>query len=369
MTSVDYLKRFDFHALYEQSLTVKPETVIQTLKQSTFSLSDLPTLISPAASQFIESLAQRSYQITRQRFGNMMQLFVPLYLSNECYNHCTYCNFSIHLDYPRKTLTDDEIIENGKLLKSKGFNHILLLTGEAPKTVDVNYIGHAIKLLSPLFSSIGVEIQPLKQSEYEYLIKQGCDSLTVYQETYEPDIYKQYHLTGKKRLFENRLYTPEEGAKAGFFKINLGALLGLYDWRFEALNLGYHLSYLHKHYWKVKYGISFPRITETISSFSTLYPVKDIDIVQIICAFRLLFNDLSITLSTREHPSFRNHVMPLGVTHLSAESNTSPGGYCGTNEQDQFQIHDSRSVHDISKQLHSIGLDPVVKDWDQAFIR
>jgi 2-iminoacetate synthase len=351
-----------------ESLLIPESQVLSTLNKSSFSFNDLPVLLSPTAQNYIELLARRSQELTRQRFGNVIQLFIPMYLSNECFNSCSYCGFSLEHDYPRKTLTDSEIINEAKLLSDKGYRHILILTGESPKKVDVDYISNAIKLIKPFFSSIGIEIQPLKEFEYKKLIDSGADNLTLYQETYHLDSYLKFHTRGIKRNYANRLNCLEEGAKAGFFKINIGALLGLYDWRYEAFSLAYHLKYMMSTYWNIKYSISFPRIQSMIGSFIKPYPVTDINMVQLITVFRLLFPDLGITLSTREPAKFRDNIVGLGITTLSAESNTSPGGYSGCDSEEQFSINDTRDLNSIMNMLKNNGLDPVFKDWDYSLM-
>ena len=334
------------------------------LNKQTFTPEDFPYLISKEATPHLEQLAQRAHHLTRQRFGNTMQLFIPMYLSNLCYNTCTYCSFSIEHKYPRVTLTKDEILKEGYILKEKGFQHILLLTGEPPKEVGVHYIAEAIKILSPLFSSIGIEIQPLNYDDYITLRKAGVDSLTLYQETYHPEAYAKYHLSGKKKNFKKRLEAVETGAKAGFYRITLGALLGLYDWRFEAQALANRLHDLQTRYWQTKYAVSFPRIKDMITSFQPAYPVTDTDIVQFICAFRLCFPDIGITLSTREPAPLRDHLIKLGITSMSAESHTEPGGYSGKKTEKQFEVSDTRSLAEIKTLLINNGYEPVMKDWE-----
>ena len=352
--------------LVSESLLVNKSDVLSRLAKPSFSLQDLPYLLSPFAQDHIELLAQRSQKLTRQRFGNMIQLFIPMYLSNECFNSCTYCGFSLEHDYPRKTLTDTEIIHEAEMLSARGYKHILILTGESPKKVGVDYIANAIRLMKPYFSSIGIEIQPLKQDEYKVLIDAGADSLTLYQETYHLNSYKKFHTRGIKRNYANRLNCLEEGAKAGFFRINVGSLLGLYDWRYEAFCLAYHLKYMMRCYWDVKYSISFPRIQTMIGTFTKPYAVSDLNMVHLITVFRLLFPDLGITLSTREPAQFRDNIVNLGITAISAESNTSPGGYSGCDSEEQFSINDTRDLNSIIKTLEKKGLDPVFKDWDYS---
>ncbi len=354
--------------LVSQSLLTTPQEAEETINKTNYKLSDLPALLSPAAEKQIETLAQKSQTLTRNRFGNTIQLFIPMYLSNECYNTCTYCGFSMEHTFKRKTLTTEEIRKEAEIISQKGFKHILLLTGESPKKVGTDYIKNAISIINPLFSSIGIEVQPLKQIEYETLINEGVEQLTLYQETYHPDAYKKYHLTGLKKNFKNRLDALENGAKAGFFKINIGALLGLYDWRYEALSLAHHLNYLTRHYWKTKYAISFPRIQDKRGSFNIHYPISDTNMVQLISVFRLLFPDLGITLSTRETPNFRNNILTLGITSMSAESSTNPGGYSGDTSEKQFEIHDTRNINEITNLLQKLNLDPVFKDWDSSLM-
>ena len=354
--------------LQQESLKTSINDIDILLRQERFTLADFPKLLSPAASERIEQLAQRSRDLTIQRFGHTMQLFMPLYLSNVCFNTCTYCGFSIENKFKRITLGEDEIIKEAMLLKEKGIQHLLLLTGEAPGKVGVDYISAAVKQLSPHFASIGIEVQPFETDEYETLISSGADSLTLYQETYHPDAYKTYHTRGKKKNFSYRLDAPDKGGKAGFYRINLGALLGLYDWRFESIALATHLDYMQRHYWKTKYAVSFPRIKEMFKDFSPEHIVSDLDIVQFITAFRLVFPDVGITLSTREPASLRNNLIKLGITSMSAESKTAPGAYAGGDAEGQFEISDERSVDEIQMLLKENGFDPVYKDWDVTYI-
>ncbi|MFT5171675.1 MAG: 2-iminoacetate synthase [Candidatus Marinamargulisbacteria bacterium] len=341
--------------------------VASRLTKSGWQFDDFIALISPAAQAYLEPMAQKSHQQTIQRFGRTIQSFMPLYISNECYNKCTYCSFSLEHKFKRVTLTDEQILREGKLLRDKGIQHLLILTGEAPQKVNSDHIGKAVELLKPLFPSIGIEVQPLKQFEYEKLISQGADSLTIYQETYHKETYERVHVSGKKRLFNHRLDTPDVGGKAGFYRLNIGSLLGLYDWRYEAICLAIHLQYLQSRYWQTKYSISFPRIRETIGDFSAPYAVSDKDIVQFIAAFRLLFPDIGITLSTREEAGFRDNLIPLGITAMSAESDTSPGGYSGGQEVEQFKISDVRTVSSLKATIESKGYEYVAKDWDRGF--
>ena len=365
MTILSYFNSLDIYKDLNRSLKISSRDVEHVLNKNRWTVDDLPTLISPAAEAYIEWMAKQAHDLTRQRFGNVMQLFVPIYLSNECYNTCTYCGFSMEHKYKRVTLSDEQIINEAKLLKEKGFDHILLLTGESPKKVGVDYIQNAVRLISPYFSSIAIEVQPLQVNDYSKLIHSGCDSLTLYQETYHRPSYEKYHLFGIKKNYDNRLDASERGAKSGFYRLNLGALLGLYDWRYEGLALAKHLSYMMKYHWQTQYSVSFPRIKDMVGEFKVHYPVLDRHLVQLICAYRLCFPTVGITLSTREPAPLRDHLFKLGVTLISAESDTSPGGYSqSVDAESQFDISDERSLNDIITVLKDQNFEPVFKDWE-----
>lgn len=350
-----------------QSIKTTPETSQQLLKKQHYTIADLPALIAPETQSYLHELAKKSHIKTMQRFGKIMQLYIPLYLSNSCINHCAYCGFAHNQKAKRKTLTDHEIKTEADLIYQKGFQHILLLTGEDSKSAGIPYIAKAITQLRPQFAAIGLEIYPLDQSGYETLIQAGADTLTIYQETYHESTYRIVHPKGPKRNFMNRLSSPEHAGNAGFYQINIGALLGLYDWRFEALALAHHLAYLQKKYWRTKWSVSFPRIQKAVKNFKPADTVSDCDLRQLIIAFRLIFPDIGITLSTRESAKLRNQLIPLGVTMLSAESHTAPGSYSGKKTTSQFKTADNRSLKEVQNKLKQLGYDPILKDWDKGF--
>ena len=368
MSLATTLQPDQINSLVSQSLLATKNDVEAVLSKEKPSLHDLPTLLSPAAEAYIEVMASRAHALTVQRFGYTMQLFAPVYISNDCYNTCTYCGFSMEHKYKRKTLNPSEIKDEVDVLKAKGFDHILVLTGESPKAVDANFIANSIDHIAPHFSSVSIEVQPLSEDEYKMLIGRGVDSLTLYQETYHPEAYAKYHLFGLKKDYQNRLDASERGAKAGFYRIGLGALLGLHDWRYDSLALSQHLGYMRKHYWQTKYSVSFNRINDMFGEFTPEYSVSDSNLVQLITAFRLVFPDLSITMSTREPRQLRDNLIPLGITTMSAESNTAPGGYSGQEEEKQFEISDERSTEEVKELLISKGYEPVVKDCDASYI-
>ena len=358
-----YSNQFSFAATQHQfdriqSLTVTHQSIQQCLA------SDYDIFANLSDTQ-LEALAQQAHLVTRQRFGQTIRFFIPLYLSNECYNKCTYCGFSYDHDIPRYTLSDDEISQNVSVIVNKGFQHILLLTGEAAKTVEMSYFQRVLPLIRPHFSQLGMEVQPLETADYKSLIELGLDQVTLYQETYHKDRYLIHHVSGKKRRFDYRLDAADRVCQAGIARLNIGALLGLSHWRFEAIAMVDHLKYLYKHYWKTQFSISFPRITSIFDTTKDLQPVSDRDLVQLVCAFRCLFPDLGITLSTRESAQLRNGLLQLGITDMSAESLTSPGAYTGIDAVEQFSITDQRSLPEIQAELKRQGLDPVLKDWDR----
>ena len=326
---------------------------------------DFKALISPAAKPFLEQMAQISSQLTKKRFGNTIQMYAPMYLSNECQNICTYCGFSFTNKIPRRTLTDDEILKEVQFLKKKGYDHILLVTGEANKTVGVDYIKNAIRLIKSHFTNITIEVQPLDQKEYERLKDNGLYAVLVYQETYHKEEYKKHHPKGKKSNFDYRLETPDRLGKAGVHKIGLGALFGLEDWRADSFFTALHLKYLQKTYWKTKYSISFPRLRPHSGGLEPKVEMTDADLVQLICAYRMLDEDVELSISTRESEVFRNHIVQLGITSISAESKTNPGGYTVEPQSlEQFEISDERSAEEVAQMLKNQGLEVVWKDWE-----
>jgi 2-iminoacetate synthase len=332
------------------------------------SLEDFKALISPAALPFLEEMAQISQAKTQKRFGKTIQMYVPLYLSNECQNICTYCGFSLTNKIARKTLSDAEILKEVAVIKSMGFDHVLLVTGEANQTVGVDYIQHAMQLIRPYFSNISMEVQPLLQPEYEELMQEGLNAVLVYQETYHEAAYKTHHPKGKKSNFEFRLETPDRLGAAGIHKIGLGVLIGLEDWRTDSFFTALHLNYLQKKYWKTKYSISFPRLRPFSGGLEPKVNMTDKELVQLICAYRIFDEEVELSLSTRENENFRNHAFKLGITSMSAGSKTDPGGYASPQQNlEQFEISDDRSPATIAAMIQSNGYDAVWKDWDIAY--
>lgn len=351
------------------SIYAKTEADVQKAlaKDHALQLEDLKALISPAAKPYLEQMAQKSMALTQKRFGKTIQMYAPMYLSNECQNICTYCGFSLDIEIARKTLSNKEIIKEAEIVKAMGFDHILLVTGEANKTVGVDYFENAIKLLKPYFSNISIEVQPLDQDEYERLSVLGLNAVLVYQETYHQAEYKKHHPKGKKSNFLYRLDTPDRLGKAGVHKIGLGALFGLEDWRSDAFFSAVHLDYLEKTYWQSKYSLSFPRLRPCAGGIPLKSEMNDKDLLQLMCAYRIWNQEVELSLSTRESENFRNHAFKFGATSISAGSKTDPGGYANPDVNlEQFEISDERSPAEFIEVLKNAGYEPVWKDWDHS---
>ncbi len=366
-------ERYNWETVTDSILAKTADDVERALARPKRNLEDFKALISPAALPYLEQMAQLSRQATQKRFGRTIQMYAPMYLSNECQNICTYCAFSLDNKIKRKTLSPTEILLEADTIKAMGYDHILLVTGEANQTVGVPYLADALRLVRKQFSNISIEVQPLDQDEYETLIAEGLYSVLVYQETYRQATYKQHHPKGKKSNFRYRLETPDRLGKAGIHKIGLGTLIGLEDWRTDCFFTALHLSYLEKTYWQTRYSLSFPRLRPIAQAGTTIHKdfdryMNDKELVQLICAYRLFNEELELSLSTREAANFRDHIVPLGITSMSAGSKTNPGGYAVAPETlEQFEISDERSPATIAAMIRQQGYEPVWKDWDKTF--
>jgi 2-iminoacetate synthase len=363
----DIAKQFDWEDT-TRSIYSKTSTDVEiALNSPTPTLEDFKALLSPAAENYLEEMAQKSQYLTKERFGNTIQMYIPFYLSNECQNICTYCGFSLDVKIPRKTLTDQEIIDEAKAIKNLGYDHVLLVTGEANITVGVDYLKNAIRLIKPYFSQISIEVQPLETEEYQALVEEGLHAVLVYQETYHKENYKLHHPKGKKSNYEYRLETPERLGKAGIHKMGLGILIGLEDWRTDSFFCAAHLNYLEKKFWQTRYSISFPRLRPHAGGTELKSVITDKQLVQLICAYRIFNQELELSMSTRESENFRNNIIKLGITSISADSKTEPGGYNKPKEAlEQFEIDDKRSTQEFANIIKQQGYEPVFKDWDKV---
>jgi len=366
----EYFSSVKWDVISEKISSITRNQVAQAInREGRGGLEDFTALLSPiAASEFLEPMARLSHSLTQKRFGKAIRLFAPLYLSNECNNVCDYCGFSLGNKIVRKTLNQAELLREAGILKKMGFDHILLVTGESTRKVGLDYINQSLSTLRPYFSNLSIEVQPLQQEEYAVLKSSGLHAVLVYQETYNQESYAQHHLKGKKSNFEWRLATPDRLGKAGVHKIGLGCLFGLTkDWRADAFFAGHHMDYLQRKYWRTQYSMSFPRLRPCAGEIPPEVDLADRDLVQLICAFRIFNHELEISISTRESSELRDHLLPLGVTTMSAGSKTNPGGYGEDESLEQFEISDSRSVSEVSLQLQQSGYDVVWKDWDQSY--
>ncbi len=340
--------------------------VAKALNATRLTRDDMMALLSPAASHFLEPLAQRAQRLTRQRFGNTVSFYVPLYLSNLCANDCTYCGFSMSNRIKRKTLDETEIARECGAIQSLGFEHVLLVTGEHQGSVGMDYFRRHLPAIRRRFASLQMEVQPLAQAEYAELKTLGLDGVMVYQETYHEGEYARHHLKGKKQDFFWRLETADRLGRAGIDKIGLGALIGLSDsWRVDCYMVAEHLLWLQQHYWQSRYSISFPRLRPCAGGIEPASIMDERQLVQTICAFRLLAPESELSLSTRESPWFRDRVIPLAINNVSAFSSTQPGGYADHHpELEQFAPHDGRRPQEVADALAARGLQPVWKDWE-----
>lgn len=364
MSFQNLFDQYDWETVKTSIYNKTEKDVVAAINAPKCTLEDFKSLISPAAEPFLEQMALKSRQITQKRFGKTIQLFAPMYLSNECQNICTYCGFSFDNKVRRKTLSGVEIMREIEVIKQGGFNHILLVTGEANQTVHLDYFLKAIELIKPHFANISIEVQPLETDEYKTLQEAGIYSVLVYQETYHKEIYKTYHPKGKKSNFSYRLNTPDRIGAAKMHKIGLGVLLGLEDWRVDTFFCALHLEYLQKKYWETKYSVSFPRMRPAEGIIEPNVITTDKNTIQLLTAYRLFNHDVELSVSTRESEFFRNNVIPLGVTTMSAGSKTNPGGYVVEPESlEQFEISDNRSVVEMSHIITQSGYEPVFKDW------
>lgn len=330
------------------------------------SVDDFMALISPAAEPYLEQMAQLSREYTQMRFGKTISMYVPMYLSNACTNSCVYCGFNKNNPIKRIVLSDEDIMSELKAIKEIGpFQNLLLVTGEHPQAAGVQYIKNALKLSLPMFNNLSVEVMPLKMEEYKELTEAGLYGVVCFQETYHKERYKVYHPAGMKSKFEWRVDGFDRMGQAGVHKIGMGVLIGLEDWRTDVTMLAHHLRYLQRNYWQTRYAVNFPRMRPSEGGFQPNVVMSDKEYVQLMLAFRLFDHDVDISVSTRESPEFRNNIIQLGVTSMSAGSKTDPGGYATyKTELEQFSVSDERIPKIVETDIHTHGYEVVWKDWD-----
>ena len=366
MSFKDILNKYENFNFKEYLSTVTLEDIDRSLAKDKLSENDLLNLLSPIAAERIEKMAQLSHQRTIQYFGRTISLYIPLYISNYCQNGCTYCGFHAANKMKRRKLSLAEIEKEAIIIAKTGIKHILVLTGEAENITPMPYLVEVVELLKKYFPSISIEIFPMSTEDYSTLKKAGVDGLTVYQEVYDREVYKEVHPYGNKSDYDFRLDTPERGAEAGFRLVNVGALFGLSDIASEAFFTAIHAKYLDDKYSDTEVAVSFPRINSAENNFVQEHKLDDKTFVQYMTAFRLFLPRVGINISTRETAEFRDNVLPLGVTRFSAGSKTEVGGYGDHDEDDvpQFEISDTRDVAETVKVIEEKGFQAVMKDWE-----
>lgn len=343
------------------------DTVKAALQKDFLKVEDFRALLSPAAGAFLEEMAQRAKLETRKHFGNAVCLFTPLYIANYCENHCVYCGFNCHNKINRGKLSLEEIEIELQSIAKTGLKEILLLTGECRNQSNVEYIGEAVKLSKKYFSTIGIEIYPLNRNEYAYLQQCGADFVSVYQETYDTKRYEQMHLSGSKRIYPYRFHAQERAILAGMRGVSFGSLLGLGDFRKDAFAAGLHAKLLQQKYPHAEIGFSFPRLRPYINhAENNANDVHEPQLLQVMLAYRLFMPFAGITISTRERAGFRDNVIGMAATKISAGVSVGVGGHdeeIGTKGDEQFEISDSRSVEEVHHMILEKGLQPVYTDY------
>lgn len=347
-------------------MTYSEEDVAAALQKERLMPEDFAALLSPAAAGFLEEMAKRAKQETAKHFGNSVYLFTPLYISNYCENYCIYCGFNCHNQIRRAKLDFEGMEREMKAIAKTGLEEILILTGESRKMSDITYIGEACKIARKYFKMVGLEVYPMNVDEYAYLHQCGADFVTVFQETYNSDKYETLHLAGHKRVFPYRVNAQERALKGGMRGVAFAALLGLADFRKDAFATGMHAYLIQKKYPHAEISFSCPRLRPIINN-DKINPkdVHEKELLQVMCAYRIFMPYAGMTISTRERAGFRDNVIGLAATKISAGVSTGIGGHQEEGEQgdDQFEIADTRNVEEVVEGIKKQGLQPVMNDY------
>lgn len=342
------------------------EDVKAAIEAERCSLENFKALLSPAALPHLEEIARKAQLETRKHFGNSVMIFTPLYIANYCENYCVYCGFNCHNQIKRAKLNAKEIEREMKAIADSGLEEVLILTGESPKMSDVTYIGDACKIARKYFKVVGLEVYPMDSKDYAYLHECGADFVTVFQETYNPEKYKTLHLGGRKRIFPYRFNAQERAVMGGIRGVGFAALLGLDDFRKDALATGMHAWLLQRKYPHAEIAFSCPRLRPIINN-DKINPkdVHEPQLLQVICAYRIFMPFASITISSRESAKFRDHIIKIAATKISAGVNVGIGGHSQEEEKgdEQFEIDDGRTVDEIYHMIEKSGMQPVMTDY------
>lgn len=372
MSFFDVLLKYDVDKFKElvDSKTDK-DIELALAKQGAHTIDDFAALISERArTHYLDVMVQMSMQLTRKRFGRCINMYLPLYLTNLCSNKCAYCGFSVANKFKRVVLTLEEIEEELQAMNKMGYTNILLVSGENSHKAGMPYFEQVLPLAKNYADYLQMEVQPLETDEYARLKELGLDAVSVYQETYHPEYYKKVHLAGKKADMRFRMETPDRLGQAGIDKVGMGALLGLYDWKVDLVATAMHVLYMRDKYWKTNLSISFPRLRPAQGGFEPHSPVSDAKLLQIICAWRIFDNELDLTISTRESAQFRDLILPVGITALSAGSSTEPGGYAHKGQNlEQWTVNDARPVDEVVKVMEESGFDAVFHNASTTYFK
>lgn len=362
--SAQQLNLLDTKAIAARGMAASPTDVAAALHRERLELPDLAVLLSPAAGEALEFLAQRARALTLQRFGRVMRLFAPLYLSNECLSTCTYCGFARGLPGSRSTLDISRVEQEARILVSRGFHHLLLVSGENRSRVGPEYLLDCVRRLREIVPSLAIETQTWSADVYTQLVATGLEGVVHYQETYDRERYRQVHPSGWKRNFNRRLNAMDAAGEAGARRLGIGALLGLSsDWRADVLATAAHAQLLQRRYWGADVTVSLPRITPSRSDFRPETTLDNATYVQALTALRLFLPTIGLVLSTREPDTLRDGLTRIAVTHLSAGSSTEPGGYTTPGSTgEQFSVIDKRPTNEVTRMLATAGYEPVFHD-------
>ena len=366
----DELKKYNWQETSERIKSKTAADVEAALSKTHLTVDDFMALISPAAAPYLERMAALSHRYTLERFGKTISMYIPMYVSNACTNHCVYCGFNHSNPLERVTLTLDQVKAEGEAIRKLGpFENLLIVSGEFPTLNGVDYLEKVLHVARPYFNNLTIEVMPMRERDYYRLTQSGLNGVVCFQETYNEDDYKKYHPKGMKSIFEWRVNGFDRMGMAGVHKIGMGVLIGLDpDWRTDVVMLARHLRYLRKNYWKTRYSINFPRMCPAEGGYQPNVVMTDRELAQLTFAFRIFDHDVDISYSTREEPSFRANMMKLGVTSMSAGSKTEPGGYVSTPDAlEQFEVSDPRSPMAVAQEIRDLGYEAVWKDWDKIF--
>lgn len=365
----DEIKRYDWDDT-TRAISAKTATDVElALSKERLDVDDFMALISPAAAAYLEAMAHRSQEITLRRFGKTISMYIPMYVSNACTNHCVYCGFNHDNPLKRTTLTMNQVKAECEAIRRLGpFENLLIVSGEFPALNGVDYLEQVLHVARPYFNNLTIEVMPLKERDYERLTHSGLNGVVCFQETYNAARYGVYHPRGMKSIYEWRLNGFDRMGAAGVHKIGMGVLIGLEDWRTDVTMMARHLQYLRRNYWRTRYSINFPRMCPAEGGYQPRVVMTDRELAQLTFAFRIFDNDVDISYSTRENPRFRANMMKLGVTSMSAGSKTEPGGYVSTPDAlEQFEVSDNRTPLEVADEIRRLGYEPVWKDWDKIF--